>query len=138
MINETDTEYVKYFKYPKLTTCFSLEDMVKHYHETADLGVGQPPTKQLKKLRTNLLQEEFEEIMAAEKPEEVLKELCDFVFVAVGTCVQFGWDFQKAFERVYKNNMDRMYQDDGTIKRREDGKIIKNPNTPKVQLDDLV
>lgn len=32
----------------------------------------------------------------------------------------------------------RMWQDDGSILRREDNKIIKNPNTPKVNLSDLV
>jgi hypothetical protein len=49
-----------------------------------------------------------------------------------------GWDLNEAVTRVHENNMERMTQDDGTIKRREDGKIIKNPNTPKVQLGDLV
>lgn len=34
--------------------------------------------------------------------------------------------------------VERMKQDDGTILRREDGKVIKNSNTPKVFLDDLV
>jgi len=33
--------------------------------------------------------------------------------------------------------MGRMFQDDGTIKRREDGKVIKNPLYPKVDLGDL-
>lgn len=32
----------------------------------------------------------------------------------------------------------RMRQDDGNILRREDNKIIKNPNTTKVNLSDLV
>jgi len=31
-----------------------------------------------------------------------------------------------------------MRQDGGNIKRREDGKVMKNPNTPKVKLWDLV
>lgn len=34
--------------------------------------------------------------------------------------------------------MKRMYQDDGSLKRNDSGKIIKNPNTPKVDLKDLV
>ena len=28
--------------------------------------------------------------------------------------------------------------DDGTIKYREDGKVMKNPNAPKINLEDLV
>ena len=34
--------------------------------------------------------------------------------------------------------MGRMYQPDGTIKRRDDGKILKNKEYPKVDLADLV
>ena len=49
-----------------------------------------------------------------------------------------GWDLDEAVRRVHDNNMGRMYQPDGTIKRREDGKIIKNKDYPKVKLEDLV
>jgi hypothetical protein len=47
-------------------------------------------------------------------------------------------DFVEAFRRVHSNNVGRCIQDDGTIKRREDGKITKNPNYQKVDLSDLV
>jgi len=57
--------------------------------------------------------------------------------VIYGYALARGWDLDEAVTRVHENNMARMKQDDGTIKRREDGKIIKNPNTPKVNLKDL-
>ena len=53
-------------------------------------------------------------------------------------CAHCGYDLDEAVRRVHINNMGRMLQPDGTIKRREDGKIIKNPDYPKVKLDDLV
>ena len=49
-----------------------------------------------------------------------------------------GWDLSEALHRVHENNLARVIQDDGTIKRREDGKIIKNPNAPKINLEDLL
>lgn len=89
-----------------------------------------------------LIREEFDEwLIEVLNPngnsEAELKELCDLVYVIYGYALARGWDLDEAVTRVHENNMDRMKQDDGTIKRREDGKIIKNPNTPKVNLKDL-
>ena len=89
-----------------------------------------------------LIREEFDEwLIEVLNPnghsEAELKELCDLVYVIYGYALAKGWDLDEAVTRVHENNMDRMKQDDGTIKRREDGKIIKNPNTPKVNLKDL-
>jgi len=36
------------------------------------------------------------------------------------------------------NNMGRCMQPDGSVKRREDGKIIKNKDYPAVDLSDLI
>jgi len=67
-----------------------------------------------------------------------LKELADLVYVIFGYANVMGYDLMEAVRRVHENNMARMFQSDGTIKRRADGKIEKNPDTPKVQLEDLV
>lgn len=67
-----------------------------------------------------------------------LKELADLVYVIYGYANSRGWDLDEALKRVHANNMGRMYQPDGTIQRREDGKIVKNKDYPKVRLEDLV
>ncbi len=90
-----------------------------------------------------LVREEFDEwLVEVLNPngnsEAELKELSDLVYVVYGYALAKGWDLDEAVTRVHENNMARMKQDDGTIKRREDGKIIKNPNTPKVDLKGLV
>ena len=99
------------------------------------------------------------------EPKEELKELSDLVYVIYGYAKARGWNLEEAVRRVHKNNMQRMFQgcdecngsgdwyfDDSLswepcpkckgrgslIKRREDGKILKNPNVEKVRLDDLV
>ena len=89
-----------------------------------------------------LIREEFDEWLIevlnpnGSNPAE-LKELCDLVYVIYGYALNRNWDLDEALTRVHENNMGRMFQDDGTIKRREDGKVIKNPLYPKVDLGDL-
>ena len=74
----------------------------------------------------------------AEDPEYELKEMADLLYVLYGYAKVQGYNLDKAVKRVHENNMGRMYQPDGTIKRREDGKVIKNPDYPQVNLEDLV
>jgi predicted HAD superfamily Cof-like phosphohydrolase len=71
-------------------------------------------------------------------PENELKEMADLIYVLYGYARVKGYVLDKAVERVHQNNMGRMYQPDGTILRRDDGKIIKNKDFPKVDLGDLV
>lgn len=133
--------------------CMTPLDMVREYHQTAgiaiDVDYSKGDTSDLFRLRGKLINEECEEAMlqfdeGAEfgsedvDVENLLKELADIVYVAYGAAATFGWDLDEAFRRVHQNNMGRMYQEDGTIKRREDGKIIRNKNYPTVNLSDLV
>ena len=115
-----------------------IEDLVKEYQELS----GQSANASLYE---NLIFEEFFEWVKKAKDRvgyknnaAELKELADLVYVIFGYAVASGYDLTEAIERVHANNLARMRQDDGSIKRREDGKIIKNPNTPPVYLEDLV
>jgi len=92
------------------------------------------------KLYSDLVCEEFHEWMEAgfNDPEAELKEMADLVYVLYGYAIARGYDLDKAFSLVHENNLSRMRQDDGTIKRREDGKIIKNPSAPKVDLSSCI
>lgn len=116
---------------------WSISDMVEEYRVTANQEKN-PHRSAV------LIDEEFNEWTMASLDSETrfteheLKELADLIYVAYGYANALGWDLDEAVWRVHKNNMDRMYQDDGTIQYREDGKVIKNPNTPKVNLKDLV
>ena len=89
-------------------------------------------------LYMNLIFEEFTEWENEEDPVAELKELTDLLYVIYGYANAKGWDIEEAFRRVHANNMGRMYQPDGSIKRREDGKIEKNKEYPKVKLEGLV
>lgn len=67
-----------------------------------------------------------------------LKELADLVYVIYGYANAVGYDLDEAVRRVHRNNLGRCIQPDGTVRRREDGKIMKNPDYPKVTLEDLI
>ena len=109
-------------------------EMVKEYSQVS----GQTPDPSL---YSRLIEEEYEEFKGAycfEPDESLLKEMADLVYVVYGYANARGWDLDMALLRVHDNNMGRMYQPDGTILRREDGKVIKNKDYPKVALGDLV
>jgi len=134
MITDKDLEAFGYYDmvdaYP--TKEQDIMEMVEEYRVTA----GQEKDRQMAE---TLVREEFDEWWNEKSGTTYdLKELADLVYVAFGYANVMGYDLMKAVYRVHQNNMDRMFQNDGTIKRREDGKIIKNPTTPEVKLDDLV
>jgi predicted HAD superfamily Cof-like phosphohydrolase len=113
-------------------------DMVSEYAEVSQ----QEGTK---KLYEKLINEEFEELQDemyddfdGASPEGELKEMADLIYVLYGYARVKGYNLDKAVERVHENNMGRMYQPDGTILRRDDGKVMKNKDFPKVDLTDLV
>ena len=70
--------------------------------------------------------------------EDTLKELLDLIYVAYGYAARRGWDVDSALVDLHQNNMDRCVWPDGTIHRREDGKILKNPNHTKINLEKYV
>lgn len=97
---------------------------------------GQKPSPAL---YARLIEEEYKEWQqeALDKAAE-LKELADLVYVIYGYANAHGYDLDEAVRRVHDNNLGRCIQPDGTIKRREDGKIIKNPDYPKPKMEDLI
>lgn len=111
----------------------TLMQMVKEFAKVT----GQEPNPEMSAV---LLEEEYGEWYDASRydtDEEELKELCDLVYVAYGYANSRGWDLDEAIGRVHKNNIGRCIQPDGSIKRREDGKILKNSGYSPVDLGDL-
>jgi NTP pyrophosphatase (non-canonical NTP hydrolase) len=134
MITEHDLEAFGYWSHETQEPEKTPTEMVKEYAKTT----GQKPNVELYQ---NLIAEEYgewdEEAECGYVVAE-LKELADLLYVIYGYANARGWDVEEALRRVHKNNMGRMYQPDGTIKRRADGKIEKNKDYPKVDLSDLV
>jgi len=100
--------------------------------------MGQEPKPSL---YSTLIQEEFDEWFDARQSMDhahELKELSDLVYVIFGYANAKSWNLMEAICRVHANNMSRCMQPDGSVKRREDGKIVKNKDYPNVDLTDLV
>ena len=131
MITEHDLEAFGYWSYETQEPEKTPTEMVEEYAKTS----GQKPDAGL---YAELITEEFEEWVREFSPVPELKELADLLYVIYGYANARGWDVEEALRRVHNNNMRRMYQPDGTIKRRADGKIEKNKDYPKVDLSDLV
>lgn len=118
--------------------CMNPMDMVQEFAKVT----GQKPKPDL---YLTLIKEEYEEFsevafcapLNKDGDAAELKELSDLVYVIFGYANAMGWDLMEAVRRVHVNNLGRCIQPDGSIKRREDGKIIKNPDYPKVDLGDL-
>ena len=70
---------------------------------------------------------------------DMVKEFAD-VTGQIGTPELYEKLIEEEFEecRVHTNNLGRCTQPDGTVHRRADGKIMKNLDYPKVNLQDLV
>jgi len=132
MINSDDLEAFGYYDGQGKPTHKTPMEMVEEYQSITK----QVPSPSLYEV---LMKEDFQEWLDAESGSlEELKEMADLIYVTYGRAYAKGWDLGEALRRVHKNNMGRMYQEDGTIKRREDGKIVKRPGYPKVNLGDLV
>lgn len=120
---------------------YDIAGMVEHYYKTA--GITPDP-----EVAGKLVDEEYyewaDEVESKEdnseyyKPEAELEELADLVFVIYGYAQSRNWDINEAVYRKFLTNTARMFQDDGTLKRNEQGKIIRNPSTPPCDLKDLV
>jgi len=120
---------------------------VREFHEKMELAIDQPYSKELMDFRLRLLFEEIQELASAAldietstNPEErhvmmqdLLKEMCDVVYVIKGMAVSFGMDFDKAFELVHKSNMSKL-----PLIKDANGKVQKGLNYEPPVLEGLI
>ena len=102
------------------------QSMVEEFHRKFDIAVQTHPgdiTEETKRLRTRLIQEEFDELkesMASGNLALVAKELADLLYVVYGTAVSYGIDMEPVFREVHRSNLSKV----GGYKR-DDGKWVK-------------
>jgi predicted HAD superfamily Cof-like phosphohydrolase len=115
--------------------------MVREFHLAADqpveerpihlytkLAFGGPAHEQLRSLRKRLLEEEFNEYLAAERDGSmvgVADGLADMLYIILGTCHAYGIPIERVFAEVHRSNMTKVDPATGKVRRREDGKILK-------------
>lgn len=135
LISQDDIDAMGYDYYtPDPKQSVGVMDMVQEFS-------GKTEQKPDAALYARLIAEEADEWRSEylrDTGAEQLKELADMVYVIYGFANAKGWDLDEAVRRVHSNNLGRCIREDGSIQRREDGKIIKNPSYPKVNLWGLV
>lgn len=102
-----------------------VEDVYDFHKRFGCLIQEQPavPVQANKNLREDLITEEFHELLDALDAENlaaIAKEICDLIYVAVGTAVSWGIDLDPVWELVHAANMAKI---GGAT--RPDGKILK-------------
>jgi predicted HAD superfamily Cof-like phosphohydrolase len=132
------------------------EQMLEEFQTTFDVNIS-------KETRQRLIREEMEEVLEA--AAHLLKEITDLAYVVYGAEYEGLTDAEiiaafpltkrtgqliadlidafspetqeRAFRAVHYNNMSKV-QPDGTVKRREDGKVLKPDGYQPVDLGFLV
>ena len=108
------------------------------FHETYNVARSTTPNlpdeltaegAALRKLRRNILREEFNEYLDAEDANdltEIADALGDIIYIAYGTAVAYGLPMDKIFNEIHRSNMSKLGEDGKPI-YREDGKVLKGP-----------
>lgn len=76
----------------------------------------------------NLIEEEFNELVTAEKDNnkvEQLDALIDILVVTIGAIHSMGADADGAWKEVMRTNFAKIDKDTGKVRKREDGKVLK-------------
>jgi len=119
------------------------QKMVHEFHETFGSTINDKPTIPSPRdvgLRKALIAEEareFEEAADKGDLEEIAKELADILVVTYGAAVTYGIDMEEVFREVHRSNMSKVWED-GTIRRREDGKVLKPPTYSKANVGPIL
>lgn len=113
--------------------------MVLEFHERFEIATATRPTLpdgRTARLRTRLIQEEFEEFKEALEAKDLpamAKELADLLYVVYGTAVSCGIDMEPVFREVHRSNMSKV----GGCKR-EDGKWVKPPTYSPADIEPIL
>ena len=139
----------------KQTSRPSPAELVGEFHRVYGVpnmvAEGEPPTLNFERLdmRMSLIEEEFTELAGAvygSRAASVLADtirnlpdarnrdlvetadaLADLVYVIYGMALEAGIDLDAVLEEVQRSNMSKLMPD-GSVKRREDGKVLKGPD----------
>lgn len=77
------------------------------------------------KLYCDLIEEEYNELSAAQDKVEALDALVDILVVTIGAIHSMGADAEGAWKEVMRTNFAKIDKDTGKVRKREDGKVLK-------------
>jgi predicted HAD superfamily Cof-like phosphohydrolase len=80
------------------------------------------------KLYFNLIKEEFEELMTANRDNDEIERLdacMDLIWVVLGYCISKGYDVKGAWNEVALTNLRKIDKVTGKVIKNEAGKVMK-------------
>ncbi len=98
------------------------------------------PNEKIIKLRYDLIQEELNEFVYANKTrnlKEVADALTDILYVTYGAGHAYGIDLNKCFAEVQRSNMSKLGEDGKPIYNKK-GKVLKGPNFFEPNLNQFI
>jgi predicted HAD superfamily Cof-like phosphohydrolase len=107
-------------------------EMVAEFHERFGMPIADAPVVppiNRRALRLRLIREEFEELVEASASENIVGAadgLADLLYVTYGAALEWGIPIDEVFAEVHRSNLSKAWPD-GTVHKREDGKILKPP-----------
>ncbi len=81
-------------------------------------------------MRRSLISEEYWEYDRAVDKRDLVnlaQELADILYVVYGAALEYGIPLDEVFDEIHRANMSKL-DADGSVLRREDGKVLKGPN----------
>jgi predicted HAD superfamily Cof-like phosphohydrolase len=76
-------------------------------------------------LYCNLIQEEFNELIASSTKVDDLDALIDILVVTIGAINSLGANGESAWQEVMRTNFAKIDPVTGKVRKREDGKVLK-------------
>jgi hypothetical protein len=99
---------------------------------TGGVTIGHPTPQASKDLYERLIHEEYKEFCSSTTDENKLNECLDLIWVIIGYMITRGWNIPAAWQALYMANMSKLvFDEEGRLKRRADGKIQKPDNWQK-------
>ena len=106
--------------------------------EGAEKVIPHWPSMEIIRLRKDLINEEFGEILSAINIKDlvgVADGLIDLLYVTVGALISFGFPGEELFAEVQRSNMSKFI---GGVIKNEKGKVMKGPNYSPPDLKSII
>lgn len=99
------------------------------------------PDSETRKLRIDLLREEYIEYLDAEGEKdlvEVADALGDMMVIIMGTAIAYNIDLPAVLGEIQRSNMSKVDPETGKVIKREDGKVLKPEGYFKPNVKDVM
>lgn len=117
--------------------------MILQFHKMFEVPIGAHP-KLLddiaRRRRETLIEEELNELKEASAADNLVgiaDALGDLLYVVYGAAIEYGIPIDEVFEEIHRSNMTKLWPD-GTVHKREDGKVLKPPTYSPADLQGII